>query len=107
VEGLSYSYNTAYNYGTTNGTVSYTWTNINANCYTNTQTAYQGNPITWYASVSGGNGYFTYYWAGSDGMFSTDSSVTRTYYTPGLKTATVNITSGGQTVTKQCSVYVY
>jgi len=113
IDGTSYSYNNNYNYGSSNtnpslpyGTL-YTWTSMNASCYANPQTAYPGNMITWYVTTSGGNGYFSYSWTGTDGLNSTDRAISKTYTSSGTKTATVVITSNGQTITKQCSAYVY
>jgi len=113
IEGTSYSYNNNFNYGTTIAVPSvpygtlYTWTNMAANCYANPQTSYIGNPITWYVSASGGNGYFSYSWTGSDQLYSTNNSVSHTYYSSGQKTATVTVTSNGTSITKQCSAYIY
>jgi len=113
IDGLYYNYNTNYNYGNNvavpnlpYGTL-YTWTDMNVNCYANPQTTYVGSPITWYATASGGNGLYSYTWTGSDLLNSDQSSVSKTYYSSGMKTASVSVTSNGQTVTKQCSVYVY
>ncbi|MFA5652208.1 MAG: CARDB domain-containing protein [Candidatus Paceibacterota bacterium] len=113
VEGTYYSYNNNYNYGSnvavpnvSYGTI-YSWTNIGVNCYANPQTSYVGSPVTWYATASGGNGYFSYSWTGSDSLFSNQSSVSQTYYNSGSKIASVTVTSNGQSVTKQCSAYIY
>jgi len=109
ITGASYNtgyYNTNYNYSTNYGTT-YTWVNINANCYASVQSTYPGNPVTWYVTASGGNGYFSYNWNGSDGLTATNNAVTHTYFTSGTKLANVTITSNGQSVTKQCSVLVY
>ena len=113
IEGTSYSYNNNYNYGSNvsvpsvpYGTI-YTWTNINVSCYANPQTSYIGSPVTWSVSASGGNGYFSYSWTGSDALYSTDNSTSKTYYTSGTKTASVTVTSNGVSVTKQCSAYIY
>lgn len=109
VNGTYYNYNTNYNYGYNNpinGT-SYTWTNINVDCYANPQTAYVGQNVTWYANATGGNGYYTYSWSGSDLLNSNTNSVSKIYYSSGVKTGFVTVTSNGQTVTKQCSVNVY
>ncbi len=100
--GYYNNYPVNYNYGQL-----YTWTNITVNCYANPQTAMAGTPLTWYATASGGNGYFTYYWVGDDNLYSTNNSVTHVYYYPGNKFATVSVTSGGQTVTKQCGTYIF
>ena len=113
INGTSYSYNSNYNYGSYNANPSlpygtlFTWTNMNGNCYANPQTGYPGNMITWYATASGGNGYYSYAWTGTDGLSSNESSISQTYTSSGTKTATVTITSNGQTITKNCSAYVY
>ncbi len=113
IEGTSYSYNNNYNYGSYVATPNlpygtlFTWTNINANCYANPQTSYPGSPITWYATASGGNGYFTYSWSGSDSLNGNQSAVSKIYYYSGTRTARVTVTSNGQSVTTQCSAYIY
>ena len=112
VQGTTYNYGNNYNYGSNTvsnlpyGTL-YTWTNINANCFANPQSSYQGSPVTWNVSATGGNGYFTYSWVGSDNMYANEASVNKTYFSSGVKTATVTVTSGGNSVTKQCSVNIY
>jgi len=109
VNGTYYNYNTNYNYGynnPTNGT-SYTWTNINVDCYANPQTAYIGQSVSWFANATGGNGYYTYTWSGSDLLNANIASVSKVYYSAGVKTGYVTVTSNGQSVTKQCSVNVY
>jgi hypothetical protein len=113
INGTNYSYNNNYNYGsnvassnTSYGTT-YTWSDMNVNCYANPQTSYVGSPIAWYATASGGNGYYTYSWTGSDLLSSNLSTVSKTYYSEGTKTATVTVTSNGTSVTKQCTAYIY
>lgn len=119
IEGINYNTyynNTAYNsYGSNTyyapttpgyGTI-YTWTNINANCYANPQTTYPGGTINWYVTATGGNGYFSYNWNGTDGLYSTSNEVSHTYYGTGSKLATVAVTSNGQTITVECSAMVY
>ncbi len=113
IEGTSYSYNNNYNYGTgvsvpniPYGTI-YSWTNISATCYASPQTSYVGSPITWLVSASGGNGYFSYVWNGSDQLYSTNNSVNQIYYSSGQKVANVTVTSNGVSITKQCSAYIY
>ena len=113
ISGTTYGYN--YNYGYGNNLVAsnyisgptYTWTNITANCYANPQTSYVGNPVTWYVTTSGGNGYFTYSWVGTDMFYGIQNAATKTYSYPGTKVATVTVTSNGQSVTAQCSAYIY
>ncbi|MFH1454714.1 MAG: PKD domain-containing protein [bacterium] len=113
IEGTFYSYNNNYNYGSNiavpnlpYGTL-YTWTSINVNCYASPQTSYVGSPVTWYATVSGGNGYYTYSWSGSDLLNANESFISKIYYSAGTKNASVTVTSNGQSVTKQCSAYIY
>ena len=113
IDGTYYTYNNNYNYGGNivvpnlpYGTL-YTWTNMNANCYANPQTSYVGSPITWYATVSGGNGYYSYSWIGSDQLYANESNISKIYYSSGTKYANVTITSNGQSITKQCSVNIY
>lgn len=58
--------------------------------------------VTWIASPSGGNGIFSYNWAGSvagDGI-----SRRTSYTTAGTKTASVTVISGNQTATSQSCV---
>lgn len=112
IEGTTYKYGNNYNYGnnvSTNlpyGTL-FSWVNINANCYANPQTSYLGSPITWYATATGGNGYFEYSWTGTDSLHSNQSTATQSYYSSGTKYASVTVTSNGVSVTKQCSVLIY
>ncbi len=115
IEGTSYSNGygyTVYPASTYTPTTSgygtiYTWTNINANCYANPQTTYPGGTINWFVAASGGNGYFSYNWTGSDGLYSTTNTATHTYDTSGLQVANVAVTSNGQTITVECSAMVY
>ena len=111
IQGTSYSYNNNFNNGnivsnSPYGT-QYTWTNITANCYANPQTTYIGSPMTWYVSASGGNGYFSYSWTGSDQLYANETAVSKTYYSSGTKVANVTVTSNGVSITKQCSAYIY
>ncbi len=100
--GSVYPVQTTLGYGTI-----YTWTNINATCYANPQTTYPGGTINWFVSATGGNGYFSYNWTGTDGLYSTNNTVSHTYYISGQKIANVAVTSNGQTITTQCSAMVY
>ncbi len=113
IEGTSYNYN--YNYGSNPsitlpyGTL-YSWSNLSVNCYAYPQTSYVGSPVTWYAVVSGGNGYYSYSWTGSDPsnpFYSNQNSVTTTYSSPGTKIATVTVNNNGSILTKSCSTFVY
>ena len=117
VSGSTYGYNYGvnnYNYGTTynptynptyTGTT-YTWTSLSGACSVLPSTVYTGTVVNWNATASGGNGYFTYSWNGSDNLVSTDKNPTKIYYTAGIKTGTVVITSNGSSITKQCTVNI-
>lgn len=106
VPGNGYTYNYGYNNGANtynyNGGTTYTWTSLSGSCQASPATAYTGQAVVWTASANGGNGYYSYSWNGTDALFSTDKSPTKTYSTAGTKTASVTITSNGTNITKQC-----
>ncbi len=58
--------------------------------------------VVWNAYASGGNGYYTYRWNGSDYLQGYNSSLAVVYHSPGPKTASITITSGNQTITQVC-----
>ena len=62
--------------------------------------------VTLTANGTGGNGNYTYSWSGSDGLYSNSQSFTGRFSSYGSKTATVNIQSGNQSITRTCSVNV-
>lgn len=92
----NYYYN---NYGTL-----YTWTSLSGSCV---GTVNNGNNVEWTANGSGGNGYYTFAWSGTDNL-SGSNRIVNHYYDdgPGTKTANVIITSNGISITKSCSVSV-
>ena len=59
-----------------------------------------GQPITFNASASGGNGSYNYFW--SNACTGNSSDCTQTYSTNGLKTATVTVTSGSGSSSANC-----
>ena len=59
--------------------------------------------IVWSADPSGGNGYYSYSWTGTDGLLNNHKDAYFTYSTAGNKYASVTITSGNQTITVNCS----
>lgn len=103
-----YNYGTTYNpiYNPTYTGTTYTWTSLAGACSVLPSTVYTGTVVNWNASATGGNGYFTYSWNGTDNLVSTDKNPTKIYYTSGTKTGTVTITSNGSSITKQCTVNV-
>ncbi len=63
-----------------------------------------GSASTWSTSnVTGGNGSYTYSWSGTDALSGTGSSVNKIYNTAGTKSASVAITSAGQTTNVSCA----
>ncbi len=80
--------------------------NLSVVCSPNTRSADVGNSITWHATVSGGNGVYSYNWSGTDSLWGSSSYIYKNYYTTGYKSARVTIASGGRTVSSDCLNYV-
>lgn len=84
------------------------YSNLDASCYPNTMTAATGENVTWRASAFGGNGDYYITWRGTDGLSGYGTSIDREYNTSGVKSASITVTSGGQSTTRNCnSVQVY
>jgi len=82
---------------------------LQVSCYPMPLSARTGDSISWVASAYGGNNAYYYTWTGTDGLSGYGSSISKTYYSSGYKSASVSVTSGGQTVSKNCdgTVNVY
>jgi len=65
-----------------------------------------GDQVIWNVYPSGGTGSYSFNWYGSDGATGYGYSVLKTYSTPGAKTMSVNIWSGGESISRTCSVSV-
>ena len=76
---------------------------ISASCSANTSYTSAGSYVTWTASAYGGNGYYTYSWGGTDGLYGANQSVSFTYNNPGSKTAYVTVYSNGQSAIAYCT----
>lgn len=73
-------------------------------CEASSNTASINTPVTWQAVTIGGVPPFVYSWQGSDGLANVGQSTIKSYATPGIKTATVNVTSAdGYTYSRTCS----
>lgn len=72
-------------------------------CSVNTNFAQTGTTVTWTAYASGGTGYYTYSWSGTDSVYGSYSSLSTYYSYPGIKYAYVTVYSGGQQKYVQCS----
>jgi len=80
--------------------------NLTLSCYANQNNVQAGQNVTWTAVASGGNGSYFYNWTGSNGLYGNGQTVNDTYYVAGTQTATVTVTSNGQSQTATCSTYV-
>lgn len=81
---------------------------LQVSCRPNTYSAVLNTQVGWSAVGTGGNGVYTYSWSGTDGLSGNANSVLQTYSTEGTKTASITVTSNGQTVTANCgSIYIY
>ena len=79
---------------------------LDGSCTINPSTANVNQNVTFNASATGGNGSYSYSWSGDNGMYSNAQSFTGQYSYSGYKTATVTITSNGQSVTRTCGVNI-
>jgi len=75
---------------------------LSVSCSVSGSTVNVGDTVVWYASVSGGNGNYSYSWNGTDGLSSGSQTVSKQYSTPGSKSGQVTVTSGNQTRTANC-----
>ncbi len=72
-------------------------------CSVNTSFALAGANVTWQANISGGNGSYSYSWSGSDYLRGYGKYLNVSYNSLGVKTASVTVYSGNQTITQACS----
>lgn len=83
---------------------------LNVSCSANSASAIVGVNVSWTAYPIGGNGVYTYSWSGTDGLIGNGRIATGSYQNPGNKFAVVSVSSGGQSIQRQCalpiSVYV-
>lgn len=76
---------------------------ITATCYPQPLSTYVGTAVQWTSSVSGGVDNYNITWIGDEGLYGYGPSIMKTYNTSGSKTASIKVTSGGQTTTVNCS----
>ena len=113
VSALAYgSYNSgyygtpAYNYGYNYPVAPAPYNPMQISCYPSPSFIDVGQSVTWSVSVSGGNGSYFVSWSGTDGLSGNGSSISKAYYTSGVKSASAMVTSGGQTLTQNCGTTV-
>jgi len=99
----NYNYNYNYDYNNYYNNNYYNNTPLYVSCYSNTTYSPVETRITWIASVSGGNGYYNYNWSGTDYLSGYTKNLDVIYHSLGIKTASVTVYSGNQTITKTCS----
>ena len=81
---------------------------LDVTCYPNTMTASTGETVTWRASAFGGNGDYYITWRGTNGLSGYGSNLDTEYSSSGVKSASVTVTSGGRSISKNCnSVQIY
>ncbi|MEK7576500.1 MAG: Ig-like domain-containing protein, partial [Patescibacteria group bacterium] len=76
---------------------------LTASCSVSPTTILVGGSATWSASPSGGTGFYTYAWSGTDSLTGSIQSVSKTYTLTGIKSASVTVTSGTEIITQTCS----
>ncbi len=79
---------------------------LNGSCSVSPNSINSGGYLNWTASASGGNSSYSYSWTGTDGLYGNSSYVSKPYSTAGTKTGTVTITSGTQSISRDCSAIV-
>ena len=75
---------------------------LTVSCYATVSTVNVGTPVTWYANVTGGSGQYSYAWSAGN-TYQTNTNVVSSYYpSPGTYSASVVVTSDGQTISRNC-----
>ena len=80
----------------------YNYSPIYVSCYSTPTSGMRGDTIRWRTSISGGNGDYYITWSGSDGLSGHGDSVNKVYHSSGSKYASVHVTSGGQSISRNC-----
>lgn len=88
-----------YSYPSTN----YTYSSLSVSCYSMPTSASVGTTISWRSNPTGGNGSYYVTWSGSEGLSGYGTTISKSYAYTGSKTATVTVTSGGQSISQNCS----
>jgi hypothetical protein len=79
---------------------------MTVSCFINPSNAFVNQNVTFSANASGGSGYYTYSWSGSDGITGSGQTFTGMFSYPGSKYATVTVYSNGQSATASCNTNV-
>ena len=81
-------------------------TSLNVYCSATPTVANLNQYVTWTAYATGGDSNYYFNWNGSDGLYGSGSSITKQYGATGQKTATVTVTSNGQTYSASCNANI-
>lgn len=77
---------------------------LTASCSASPDPALINQPVTFSAQASGGTGSYTYSWSGA--CTGTNKTCSKTFSSPNTYSATVTISSGTQSISKNCSVTI-
>ncbi len=75
---------------------------LGASCYPARTSVNIGDSVEWRVFTYGGDGNYSITWSGSNGLSGSGLSATTKYETSGSKTASISVTSAGQTVNQNC-----
>ena len=67
---------------------------LTGTCSVNPSSVSVGGYLNWSISAVGGNGSYTYYWTGTDGLSANSPSISKAYVTCGTKSGIVTMPSG-------------
>lgn len=77
-------------------------TGFSVSCTSAKMNASVGESLTWFSSVTGGTGRYTYSWNGTDGLSGNLASLSASYSRGGEKFAQLTVTSGNLMTTVSC-----
>ncbi len=76
---------------------------LEVSCYPSVNTAAVGQKVSWGVAATGGAGNYVYSWSGTDNISGILESTYPTYWSTGVKTASVTVRSGSEIVTRACT----
>ena len=100
-QSITRSCGTVYVYGNNNYN-----NDLYLSCTVNNSNIALGQSAVWNTTATGGSGNYYYSWTGTDGLYSSGSSASKSYTVAGTKYATVTVTSNGQTKSLTCPTVV-
>jgi hypothetical protein len=79
---------------------------LDAVCVPGVNQAEIGQEVNWTVQPTGGTGKYSYAWTGTDGVNGSTSQITTSYNEGGTKDMFVTVTSGTQSIVRNCSLAV-